>query len=298
MSKKKKSNEDIIADYYNKRRISQDVRSIKLDTNKYNKAILESDYMSKSDAVYEKFKIHRYYDRDSFIDHLASTMPNLSTSMADKMWKEYQHRDNLIISGQYEEWRYENYRKNYIKAMRSSGLSREAIKNVEALPMEKWKDIIIIPKADKDNVNDTLLPRLGGFHYGDASIKFIKSAIEQIKEAFSALGVKYVEFNKDNKEHKIAIAKVKEMNIDTLDTAIAIDNAIRIMPKVDRQDLEGVPFKDTASMIISIGENMPRNKVKVSKAGNRYIPFVGTTRQGSKNEKFMKALLEGYDIYQ
>ena len=186
MAKKKKSTEDIIADYYNRRRISKEVANIKLDIHRYSKALMEPDMMVKSEAVYEKFKIHRYYDKDSFIDHLADTMPNINMSTANKMWEEYNHRDKLIISGQYEEWRYENYRKNYLKAMRNSGLSREVIKNVEALPMEKWKDIIIVPTPTKDNVNDTLFPRLGGFHYGDASAKFIKTATQQIKDAFEA----------------------------------------------------------------------------------------------------------------
>lgn len=299
MPKKKKAY-DIIDDYYAKQRINVKIRNISLDKSRYDKAMLQPDMYSRRQEVYERFSIAMYNTKQEFIDRQEKINPDIPMSTVDKLWKEYQDRDKLIISGQYEDYRYSSYRENYLKAMKRSGMGLEVIKNVEALPLEKWKEIVNIPKASKDTAQDKLFPLLGGFHYGDQSLKFIRAATESIKEAFETLGVKYIDDIQSSKERKMAVARIKQMNMDSIESSEFIDNVLRTLPAYEKSVVKEVPFTEsdrTETQMVVLGSVLKRGKVKTSKSGNRYIPFVGSTRTGTKNEKFVKALLEGYDIY-
>lgn len=298
MSRKKKSNDDIIAEYYDKKRISASVRKIKLDNDRYNKAMLDINNSAYVDSIYEKFDIHRYTNKHEFFMHKLETMPNIPTEKLNEMWSDYQHRDKLIISGQYEEWRYKAYRDNYIEAMKRSAFPTNVIKNIEKLSLEEWKNLVILPKSNKENVGDTLLPKLGGFHYGDAASKYVKAATDEIKEAFKAANINYVDTEDISKRAKTAITEAKSLDIkDTIEVATKIDNVLRLLHKVDKEQLLHKAYTDISEEIVDIGSNIPASRIKTSKSGNRYIPFVGSTKEGTANEKFVKALLKGFDIY-
>lgn len=298
MSRKKKSNDDIIAEYYDKKRMSKNVRNLKVNEKLLYQASQDPNNEVYVDSVYEKFNIHRYANRKEFVLSKLESMPNIPNEKLDDMWRDYQHRHLLIKSGQYEEWRYTSFRENYISAMKNSAFSLEAIKNVENIPLEKWKEIIALPTVDKHKPGDTLFPKLGGFQYGKIAVKFAKAATDEIKEAFRTLGLTYIEGEQVSKATKMAITAVSKMNIeDSIETAYNIDNTLRILKKQDKERLLGEKFANIESEIVTLGTAISASRIKTSKTGNRYIPFVGSTREGTKNEKFVKALLKGHDIY-
>lgn len=299
MARRSKQKWDILYSYYEKGQISKEIKSITLDKERFEKQIVRTDINEYKDDIYNRFKIKKFESKDAFIDYQASVYPDLKTSEVNKRWNDYLHRDELITSGQYEEYRYKQYRENYIEALTKGGFPNELIRNVQNLPFDKWKEIIILPGTKKDNISDRQFPVLGGFKYGDANKEFINRTIEEIRDAFGTLGVPYID-KLDLKKKRKEIIKAKSLTIDE-GIEFDIKNTIRVMDKIGRQGLGNV-FAGTVDEVVELGQRLQKKTkttgtslVKTSKSGNRYIPFVGTTRQGSRNEKFMKALLAGYD---
>lgn len=306
MANSKKKTNDIINRYYDKFKVSDSIKSIKLDVDRYNQAMQQSNVYEKRQDVYDKFGIKMYNSRQEFGIAKSAVFPKgISRDKLDEMWKDYQDRDKLIISGQYEEYRYQSYRSKYIEAMKRSGLSNEVIKNVESLPMEKWKDIIILP-SNKNNASEKLFPKLGGFHYGDTSEKFIHAATSEIKAAFAALGLEYKSFDNIEKKKREIISARKNFINDDLETAQVIDRIVETLPKNSKALLQEklMQSKDVVENIIDIGIDLPKynkngtERIRISKSGNKYIPFVGSTRPGSKNEKIMKLIIEANELYE
>lgn len=304
----KKKDIDLLDEHFKKHRISDKVRSTPVNQYRLNKALEDPNIRQKVSDVYEKFGIKEYeisskgyaqFRKDKLAVGIG--IDSIGNKELEKAWREYQHRDDLIISGQYEDLRAEIFRDNYLKAMEKTNLSPEAILNVQKLSLENWKTIMTLPKSNKKDEKDTLMPHIGGFHYNAASEDYITAVIGEIKTAFDTLGVKYVEEDVIKKKTEIAIAKVKTMRINTTENAYKLDRLISRLPKDAKIRIENEPYRNNedivAQKIVVVGGNIPESRIKISKAGNRYIPGVGSTREGTPNEKFMKALLEGYDIY-
>lgn len=303
---RRNKNVDLLEGYIKKSRISEKINKIHVDMNRLNDELSKPGWLERAEEVYKKYGIKQYSldkagEKQFRLDKLNNSNKDLSNKELEQLWREYQHRDDLIISGQYEDIRAQMYRDNYLKAMRKSGIYPEAIKNVEALSLENWKTIMELPSANKKNPKDTLMPHIGGFHYGSVSATFINNAIEDIKNAFKTLGVEYIDDVDVKAKVKQAIAKVNKVRFDDeIEVANKIDNLIKILPRYNRELISEEKYTEDnliSQQLVVVGANIPRNRVKISKSGNRYIPFVGSTRSGTKNEKIVKALLEGYDIY-
>lgn len=302
--KRKRQVADIIDRAFQNKRINENIRSIKLDESRYNKQKDRVDINEYRDEIYERFNMKQYNNEAEFRLVKLAQLPKETTTdeQLRTLWRDYQYRDKLVISGQYEEYRYSQYRKNYIKALKEGGFPRELINNIEKISLDKWKDIIILPSYDKTKLKDTQFPKLGGFKYGEVSERFIKSTIEEIRSAFDALGLVYTDESDLVKKRK-EIIKAKSLSIDDdIETAINIDNVLNILPKYERGVVTSKVYtQGIVDEVVSLGQNLQRTTkrgtplVKTAKDGHRYIPFVGTTKQGSPNEKFMKVLLAGYD---
>ena len=303
---RRSKNVDLLEEYIKKSRISEKINKVHVDIRRLNDELSKPGWLERVEEVYKKYGIKQYSldkagEKQFRLDKLNNSNKDLSNKELEQLWQEYHHRDDLIVSGQYEDIRAQLYRDNYLKAMRKSGIYPEAIKNVEALSLENWKTIMELPSANKKNPKDTLMPHIGGFHYGSVSATFINNAIEDIRNAFKTLGVEYIDDVDVKVKVKQAISKVKKVKFDDeIEVASKIDNFIRTLPRYNRELISEEKYTEDnliSQQLVVVGANIPRNRVKISKSGNRYIPFVGSTRSGTKNEKIVKALLEGYDIY-
>ena len=299
MSRRKKYKYDIIHDFYKKRQMSEEVKKTAVDINRLNTQRMRSDIDNYVDSIYSMFNIKRFKNKDEFLDYQANSNPDLKTSEVNKRWEEYKHRDDLITSGQYEDLRYKQYRENYITALKKGNFPMELITNVENLSIEKWKEIIILPSANKEKPNDRQFPVLGGYRYGDANEAFYRATIAEIKEAFNALGVPYID-DTDLLKKRDNIVKAKSLKVEDNElTTYALDNLSKVLPKYQAGIVKDMPYKkdNLVDDVLYIGQRLiPDKYVRYAKDGHRYILFVGSEKKGTPNEKITKVLLEGYDI--
>ena len=123
----------------------------------------------------------------------------------DKWYSYYQHRELLILSGQYDELRSQQYREQYLKHLKMGNISGEIIRNIEDLSLEEWNKLVQQPEPQVDNQNNRKLPFLESI-YSYASHDKAPDIESEIKEAFKSAGINFKEFPeesaKDNKRKK------------------------------------------------------------------------------------------------
>lgn len=296
--RKGKSDYDIINEYYEKRRISESVRGIKVNQDMLNTALQNPNYMEQREAVYSKFEIKSYANEYEFRLAKRSIYPNIPDDKLAEMWKDYLHRDKLIISGQYEQYRYESYREKYLDALKRMAMPSYVIKSIERIPLENWKDIIILPSPNKNEESDKQFPKLGGFTYGEASRQQVARITSEITDAFRALKIEMVNPEAIQSLTKDIISRHESVE-DSIETAYVLDNLTSVVPALKNKS--SLKYDTIEEEIVSLGMDLPTltkkgtPMVKTSKTGHRYIPFVGSTNPNTKNKKIMDLLLDGYD---
>lgn len=178
---------DQIADYYKRNKVANIILNTPVDATRP----LKSD--EEIETVYEKFKIRQYKTREEFVDDLMENSVYEEKDIYDK-WKEYQHRDRLIATGQYEDIRFDIYKTKYVKAMRSIGFSEREIAQVERLSLEKFKNVAKAKQFNKEKMGDFILPNLGEFAY-NALGRNIDPRLDEyrqaIKDAFVNVGMDF-----------------------------------------------------------------------------------------------------------
>lgn len=142
--------------------------------------------------VYRRFNIRQYKNmeelRRDMIDY------GYTTEQIAKIEADYKHRDLLIGSGQYQEYRIRSYQTRYLKALRIANVSEEFIENIRKLSTAEFG--ILSGKLDyRTNTNAKyLLPQLGGFNYymmGVHANDKTKEIEDKIEFAFNEAGIKF-----------------------------------------------------------------------------------------------------------
>ena len=121
----------------------------------------------------------------------------LANERLDKWYSYYQHRELLILSGQYDELRSQQYREQYLKHLRMGNISGEIIKNIEDLSLEEWNKLVQQPDANIDSPNNRKLPFLESV-YSYMSHEKTPDIESEIKEAFKSAGINFKEFPEEH----------------------------------------------------------------------------------------------------
>lgn len=199
-------------------------------------------------------------------------------------WNFYQHRDDLIATGQYEEYRYGDFRNKYVENMRTWAIDEKYIKAIEGANIEQLKNLFRFPNVRKDEKQKTELPILG-FSYGRLSGAQLAEAESAIRTALAGSGIPVDEVADTEEVNKYVRAKT----YTTIERTPA-SNAYRRLRTADRPETD--TYEELFDKMVDSYEQ-GRLGIHRTKAGNVYIPFVGSTRKGTKNEQFM-SLFERY----
>ena len=278
--------------YYSRRGISQTIRDTPVKNVDY--------YLSYTDvkAIYEKYNIRYFRNKEEFNKYfkdegLINTHGNIEDrkGLLDKMWEDYKHRDALIRTGQYEDIRTQVYKENYIKALKAIGAPEYVINTLEKIDLKKWQILSVTPNADKGEESDTILPHLGGFAYstkGDNG-RFMDAQdyMPDILSAIEAIGEKDLLMSEWNEiyqaEERARSARLyyemEQEEINRLRTT-ELKQVIRIIPKKVQEQLsdlyEAKDVRETIMGAIPAKTQAGRPRMRISRKGNVYIPFVGS----------------------
>lgn len=275
---------DTITAHYGKYRVADTIMNMRVDTRR--KQISETEI----NRVYERFQMTRYKNKAEFTKEMSSHFP-YSQEEIDTLWREYEHRDDLVRTGQYEEARLENYRKNYIDTLRSRNVPEEIINRIQNLSLNEWSDLIQQPNADKGKEKDRVLPVLGGGFLttkpGANDNDKLEEFIEELEEAFNEAGL------------SLDIADTIQSIIDETEQD-DVNIARRFIRS--REDRNMVYDEGSeAEEIISIGKIVADRykdegrSYQISKSGYKYIRGIGSTRPGSKNRALALAIIYHLD---
>ena len=111
----------------------------------------------------------------------------------EKWYSYYEHRELLILSGQYDEIRMNMYREQYISHLKLGNMHEEVIRNINELTPEQWKKLVEQPDARVDSEKTRELPFLSNIYSYDSRTDN-SDTIQEIKEAFKSAGLEYKSF--------------------------------------------------------------------------------------------------------
>ena len=272
-----------IADYYFHGKISEHINEMKVDKKRLDKALENPNIFEDVAEVYDRYKLRQYEDFDEFRDSFEDAGLNLKMSDIKKLWKQYEHRDDLIFSGQYEEYRLELVKNNYIQAAIKSNLPARVIRNLKNLPAEKWKDLVYFPSTEKETTYDFLLPRIGEFIYAvvgveDYGLDDTRGELEErIKSAFEASGNKYIIDDVERGRKYLERRGIEMEEYDQIQAEESIRDEVEIIGYYIAQDL------------LDKGHSKEEYHTK---GGHMYIPGIGSNKDGSKYKDLVDAIID------
>lgn len=255
-----------IKDYYLVYKPSEKIRNMEVRRNILRVAINHrEEYEKYADTIYKKYNITKFNTREEFMEHLEPMF--LSDTQKRALWAEYRHRHDLILTGQYDEWRQEQFKENYIEGMRKLGATQKEIDILTSISPEQFEQLSNIPNTNKDSIKDKALPELGLFNYDDKSTLY--EVRKQLKVLLSReLGIEY-----------------------EYDDSIKVDKVKALLKVEDRRDV------DTTNELTEYWSSIrafPEYRIKLSKPdknGNQhyYIPFLGS--EYGKNAEIVRDIL-------
>ena len=179
----------------------------------------------------------------------------------------------LAKTGQLADMKMATFKNNYIKALESRGVSKDIIESLKALSLKKWAELYYESNPDK-NISNSGLPKIKNLYLISANnnatlennLKKIidKYTNQEDNSQITEPEEKLYEYqpkahNKGHMEHRVKYKKrygriFRKSAIVSADSKeINIENSILKMIDYDK------------------------SKIKVSKKGNYYIPFVGSS---------------------
>lgn len=185
--------------YRNAKIISKEVMNMEFSYNKYKKNV---ERLKREGTTLEEYKedIYNIYNIRQYknMNELKSDMITYgySKEQITKIENQYKHRDQLIASGQYEEYRIGSYKSRYIKALKIANVSPEIIKNIERLDTISFEKLAGLRDARVNTQGKYRLPQLGGFNYHSIGIYYndkTKEIEEEIKGAFKEAKIPFNE---------------------------------------------------------------------------------------------------------
>lgn len=228
-----------------------------------------------------------------------SYIDKLTQDRIDEGWRDYQHRDALIRSGQYEEFRILDYKDKYVTAMKQWGIDEKLIDKIDTATVEELDRLFVMRDAQKDTPNKYKLPVLG-FYYGNLPATQRADVESNIWDAVNNAFItdksthSYDDDDYDFVEPVFTNEQTRVMDryarhTYTMARKSVARTAARRLPARYR------PYTTDYSELYNQMTYAYLNndlKIRTTKRGYKYIPFVGSTNPKSKNAKFMRGLVE------
>lgn len=291
-----------ISEFYTKHSTTEQIRNIKLDTNRPDKGAVYGI------SIYNKYNITRYQVKNDMRKALEPILRDrIKREYSDKIkkfardetkekfisekvdnaiekqWKEYLYRDKLINNGQYDEFRVNDYRNKYLDTLKDN-IDSKLYSYLKNLPTNEFDKLVSRPNFDKRNPYKYNLPTLGFFYPTEGVVSIEKELTEEIMNALKERGITI------DDDVKVALKEKEEHFITTVKKSLS--SSYREL--IDEDD-------DSDTMLASVFDAMEEKRIdieqkgnkylKVSKKGYQYIPFVGSTRPGTKHKSFMDSYI-------
>ena len=280
--------------YYNKHKVKNSILDIKVDTSR------NSDIsMNELKRRYKEYGINYFATKKEFVEKMKSYDKDITDEIIDNMWSSYSHRDVLIRTGQYDEARTRIFRDNYIKALKAIGISDEQLKVLNKLPLSRWKEVASVPNADKTSLSTTKLPHLGGFAYSTRGDEVRKVGVEDIwSEVLSAFEITEdmtEEQMEDAREKTRQLRREKELQFKEVKKRYA--TVVRFIPKDKREQLNENSiddYQESIRSLISPYTKSNKKRIRKSKKGYFYIPFVGSQSPKSANRQIVSDIVNEF----
>ena len=287
-----------IREFYAKSQTSNNIYKMKVDMRQLNKQLSTiKDIDTYLDEQYKEFGITRFHTKNDMMKYIVNTgninNVKLYNKTIEQRWKEYQHREDLMITGQYQNYMKNYYKNNYIRNLADAGIDDVIIRALQNLSEEQWASLASLRASDKDNPNNYALPMIDTYYdiEGIKGDKDYKSSIEEdIKNAYTkALGKyittdaivdwevkdltdeqRYKEFayKKDNKLSKL-LRKVPRNLRDKIkfqEDKISIKNNKSTYYNYDTE-------KEARFATIELMEKHGSAKMRTTRKGTQYYPF-------------------------
>ena len=287
-----------IREFYAKKQTSSNIYNMKVDMRLLNKQLSTiKDIDTYLDEQYKEFGITRFHTKNDMMRYIVNTgninNVKLYNKTIEQRWKEYQHREDLMITGQYQNYMKNYYKNNYISSLANAGIDDNIIRALQELNENEWATLASLRASDKDNPNNYELPMIDTYYdtKGIENDKNLKTTIEKdIKNAYTKALGKFITTDQmrygfdglltDEERYK----EIAYNNNDKLS---------KVLRKVPRKLRDKIKFKDETIIIndnksnyynydsekevrfatIELMEKHGSAKMRTTRKGTQYYPF-------------------------
>lgn len=296
-----------IREFYAKSQTSNNIYKMKVDMRLLNKQLSTiKDIDTYLDEQYKEFGITRFHTKNDMMKYIVNTgninNVKLYNKTIEQRWKEYQHREDLMITGQYQNYMRNYYKNNYIGKLAEAGIDDNIIRALQELNEQEWTTLASLRASDKDNPNNYALPMIDTYYdvEGIKGDKDYKTTIEKdIKNAYTKALGKFI--TTDEMRYGFNGGLIDEPQFKDLSAeqqykefAYKNDNKLsKLLRKVPRRLRENIKFyKDTINIkdnkslyhnyqsekearfaTIELMEKHGSAKMRTSRKGTQYYPF-------------------------
>lgn len=287
-----------IREFYAKSQTSNNIYKMKVDMRALNKQLSTiKDIDTYLDEQYKEFGITRFHTKNDMMKYIVNTgninNVKLYNKTIEQRWKEYQHREDLMITGQYQNYMKNYYKNNYIANLANAGIDDEIVRALQNLSEEQWASLASLRASDKDNPNNYALPMIDTYYdtQGIKGDKNLKTTIENdIKNAYKKV------FGKSIKAEELFFANDFNLPDNELYKEIAYknDNKLsKLLRHVPRNLRDKIKFQEDKITIndnkskhhnyntekearfatIELMEKHGSAKMRTTRKGTQYYPF-------------------------
>ena len=247
-----------IREFYAKNQTSTVIQEMKVNIKELNNRLSTIKDIDKYlDEQYKAFGIKRFTSKNDMMQYIVDTGNINNVRMyqktIDQRWNEYLHREDLIITGQYQNYVKNYYKNNYIRELAKNNIDADIISALQELNEEEWATLASLRASDKDNPNNYALPMIDTYYdtEGIKGDKDLKTTIEKdIKNAYKKV------FGKAIKTGEIFFANDFNLPDNELYKEIAYkndDRLAKLLRKVPRNLRDKIKFQEDK---ISIKNNL------------------------------------------
>lgn len=314
-----KSREEVMAgidEFYKRYQYSKDILKISIDRDKEFKYMREGNRDNYVNEIFERYNLLRnpdtkrpFTDIQEYGNYLRKNTP-YTNEQIEYLWKDYNKIKGLVYTGQYEDYRINAFRDSYINAMKQSGLSKEAMDNLENLSIEQFANLANMRNADKSKERKWRLPELGGFNYHiqdtEAMKDYATNAEKEIRELFKEMGLEWKEYDYRQVDfteiNKRRASHYKSYSADVRKAIRVINRTYNTVTnrvdesKYGENEVGNVEFLERTVKSMSRTTSKNNQVIRKSKKGEYYIPFVGSTRKGTKNRNLLLDIVDLLDL--
>lgn len=287
-----------IREFYAKSQTSNNIYNMKVDMRLLNIQLSTiKDIDTYLDEQYKEFGITRFHSKNDMMRYIVNTgninNVKLYNKTIEQRWKEYLHREDLMITGQYQNYMKNYYKNNYIRNLADAGIDDVIIRALQQLNEQDWATLASLRASDKDNPNNYALPMIDTYYdtEGIKNDKNLKTTIEEdIKNAYTKALGRYITTD------DIVDCGAKDLTDEQQykEFAYKNDNKLsKLLRKVPRRLRENIKFykntiniKDNKSLYhnytsekearfatIELMEKNGSAKMRTTRKGTQYYPF-------------------------